>query len=196
MPTQQVPSAGTAASVSTPPASIAVRGAPADTPEVSDAEVSDAEVSDAEVSDAEVSDAGTEVSDAGTEGDAGETAEVSSGLSPQVKKYIKWGIIAAVCLAIAIGVYMWWKSRSRGGPKDIGASEVDAAFDNSAPPTDVSLDQGFDQGANQSQDFSQDFSQGANQSANQDFSQNFGQDVPGTSDLMNDLPSTGRKSKR
>ena len=147
MPTQQVPSAGTAASVSEPPAASASPATVQSTPEVD----SDSE----DVTSAEV-------------------AEAAPGAAPGIdwKSYIKWGIGAAVCLVIIIGVYMWWKSRKSGYSGEVSDTAVDAAFDNSAPPTDVSLD---------------------NQAGQEN---DFANNVPNTSDLMNDLPSPSRISKR
>ena len=156
MPTQQVPTNGTMPSVTPPPAANP-KPAPAPAPTPAPAPAAD----DSEADDSEAID---------------------------WKPYVKWAIGLAVCLVVIIGIYMVWKSieSRRSQREQVGETAVDEAFDNSAPPTDVSLaDQDFDAGQG-----------GNNSTEGYNAGQGNNNTVPNTSDLMNDLPSPSRKSRQ
>jgi len=67
-----------------------------------------------------------------------ETEEESDGIVSRIlkHKWFKWGIIAIVALCLAFVGYRVITSRSGGG-SSLGASQVDQAFDTSAPPTSM-----------------------------------------------------------
>jgi hypothetical protein len=67
-----------------------------------------------------------------------EAEEESDGIVSRLlkNKWFKWGLIAIVALCLAFVGYRVIKSRSGDG-SSLGASQVDQAFDTSAPPTSM-----------------------------------------------------------
>jgi len=79
-----------------------------------------------------------------------------------------WIIIVTLALCV-IGVGVWWYMRRASGQQQIGPTDIDTAFDNSAPPTNMSLD-------------------GGNQFQETDY------ETPNTTELMNDFQDVSRRS--
>jgi hypothetical protein len=161
MPVQQVPRKGTAPSVSSPaPATDLVPTVPA---------VAAVEAVPAV--------------------EAVQIAETPVVAPKSAKSWLVWLCIVITCLALLGGGWWWWSSRASGGKsKDLGefgTQQIDSAFDNSGPPTDMSgADQGF------GPDNSNEWANG----------EPFAGDVPNASELMNDVgpnqPGPSRTSRR
>ena len=97
---------------------------------------------------------------------APEAPEVPETPEKKSKKWIMWVVAAVLCLGL-LGVAFFFVSKSQA--PQFGAGDIDTAFDASAPPTDMSLGQ---------------------------LPSNNAFEMPGTTDLMNDLQAPAPRASR